>query len=35
MAILTNDLHFTDTMGNIPAYKMKGSDKIIVRGKGS
>lgn len=34
MAIITSDLQFTGTMDNITAYKMKGSDKIIVRRKG-
>lgn len=34
MAIITNDLQLTGAMGNITAYKMRGSDKIIVRRKG-
>lgn len=34
MAIITNDLHLTGAMSSITAYKMNGSDKIIVRRKG-
>jgi hypothetical protein len=34
MAILTNSLGFTGRLQNMTAYKMKGSDKIILRAKG-
>lgn len=34
MAILTNGLGFTGRLQNMTAYKMKGSDKIILRAKG-
>jgi hypothetical protein len=30
----TTDISFTGSLGNISAYKMKGSDKIILRTKG-
>ncbi|HEY0680496.1 MAG TPA: hypothetical protein VGD17_19575 [Chitinophagaceae bacterium] len=34
MARLLSDIPFTGSLGNISAYKMKGSDKIILRKKG-
>ena len=34
MAQLTGNLEFTGSLGNISAYRRKGSDKIIVRTKG-
>lgn len=34
MARLLSDITFTGSLGNISAYKMKGSDKIILRTKG-
>lgn len=34
MAILNNALGFTGRLQNVTAYKMKGSDKIILRAKG-
>lgn len=34
MAIIKNALQFTGSLGNITAYTMRGSDKIIIRTKG-
>jgi hypothetical protein len=34
MAILTNGIFFTGALGKMSAYKIKGSDKIILRTKG-
>ncbi|KAA2243402.1 hypothetical protein F0L74_12945 [Chitinophaga agrisoli] len=34
MAILKEGIDFTGSIGNMTAYKMKGSDKIILRKKG-
>ncbi|MGB8192527.1 MAG: hypothetical protein WCF67_11445 [Chitinophagaceae bacterium] len=34
MARLLSDMPFTGSLGNISAYKMRGSDKIILRTKG-
>ncbi len=34
MATLENGINFTGSLGNLSAYKMKGSDKIILRTKG-
>lgn len=34
MAVLTSDIMFTGPLGNLSAYRMKGSDKIILRKKG-
>ena len=34
MARLTSDFAFTGSLGNVSAYKMRGSDKIILRRKG-
>jgi hypothetical protein len=34
MALLTGELKFTGTLGDFSAYRMKGSDKIIIRRKG-
>lgn len=34
MARLTSDIQFTGSLGNLSAYRMKGSDKIVVRTKG-
>ena len=34
MAILEEDIAFTGSLGRLSAYKMKGSDKIIIRKKG-
>jgi hypothetical protein len=34
MARLTSEITFTGSLGNLSAYKMRGSDKIIIRKKG-
>jgi len=34
MAELLSGFEFTGRLGNITAYKMKGSDKIILRTRG-
>jgi hypothetical protein len=34
MAHLTSGIQFTGSLGNLSAYRMKGSDKIVVRTKG-
>lgn len=34
MAFLTNGINFTGSLGALSAYKVRGSDKIIVRTKG-
>lgn len=34
MAILFSDIQFLGSVGNLSAYRMKGSDKIILRKKG-
>lgn len=34
MAILDGHIQFTGRLGNLSAYRMKGSDKIILRAKG-
>jgi len=34
MAILSGGITFTGALGNLSAYKVKGSDKIIIRSKG-
>lgn len=34
MAFLTNGINFTGSLGKLSAYKVRGSDKIIVRTKG-
>lgn len=34
MAILAGEVQFTGTMGGFSAYRMKGSDKIVIRRKG-
>ncbi|WP_295128423.1 hypothetical protein [uncultured Chitinophaga sp.] len=34
MAILKNGLQFTGSVGNLSAYTMRGTDKIVVRQKG-
>ncbi|GAA0558547.1 hypothetical protein [Chitinophaga japonensis] len=34
MAILDDGIHFTGSVGPLSAYRMKGSDKIILRRKG-
>lgn len=34
MATLISDIMFTGSLGNLSAYRMKGSDKIILRKKG-
>lgn len=34
MAHLISELQFTGSLGNLSAYRMKGSDKIVVRTKG-
>lgn len=34
MPVLAGDMQFTGTMGGLSAYRMKGTDKIIIRRKG-
>lgn len=34
MALLTGEVQFTGTMGSFSAYRMKGTDKIVIRRKG-
>ncbi|MEI3802676.1 MULTISPECIES: hypothetical protein [unclassified Chitinophaga] len=34
MAYFTNGITFVGAIGNMTAYKMRGSDKVIIRGKG-
>jgi hypothetical protein len=34
MAYLTSEVQFTGSLGNLSAYRMKGSDKIVLRTKG-
>lgn len=34
MGTLTSDIQFTGSVGNLTAYRMRGTDKIVVRRKG-